>query len=65
MKASEIVAAIASRFSHRNDDDEGQVITEYTLVIVLLAVVPVTIVTTVGKDVSGVFAKIDTALTSS
>jgi Flp pilus assembly pilin Flp len=64
MRVREIVAAITSRFFHHDDVEEAQAIIEYALVLVLIAVVSVTILRTVGEDVSGVFAKIDDALTT-
>lgn len=65
MKGREIVAAIACTFRHWNDEeDEGQSMVEYALVIVLIAVVSMAVLKTVGEDVSGVFTKIDAALTT-
>jgi Flp pilus assembly pilin Flp len=64
MRVREIVAAITSRFIHQDDVEEAQAIVEYALLLVLIAVVSMTIIGTVGDNVSGVFVKIDEALTA-
>jgi pilus assembly protein Flp/PilA len=47
----------------RNEDEtEGQGLVEYALILVLISVVAITIMTTVGTQVSGVFQTISGSL---
>lgn len=45
-----------------NDETEGQGLVEYALILVLISVVAITIMTTVGGQVSDVFQSISDAL---
>ena len=44
------------------DEEEGQGLVEYALILVLISVVAIAIMTTVGGKVSSVFTSISTAL---
>ena len=44
------------------DEEEGQGLVEYALILVLISVVAIAIMTTVGGKVSGVFSSISTGL---
>ena len=56
---SQYVQYIAARFGlNLNDEEEGQGLVEYALIIVLIAVVCVAAVTLLGTTVRGVFQDI-------
>jgi len=44
------------------DDEDGQGMVEYALILVLIAVVVIVVLTTVGKQVKNVFSNISTGL---
>ncbi|MEO8898294.1 MAG: Flp family type IVb pilin [Candidatus Dormibacter sp.] len=44
------------------DDEEGQGMVEYALILVLIAVVVIVILTVVGKQVTNVFSNISSGL---
>ena len=46
------------------DDEEGQGMVEYALILVLIAVVVIVILTVVGKQVNNVFSNISSGLGS-
>ncbi len=48
--------------SLRHDDEDGQGMVEYALILVLIAVVVIVVLTTVGKKVDNVFSNISTGL---
>ena len=48
----------------RRDDDDGQGMVEYALILVLIAVVVIVVLTTVGKKVTNVFSNISSGLGS-
>jgi len=53
------------RLTHREaaaDDEEGQGMVEYALILVLIAVVVILVVSTVGKQVSNVFSNVSKGL---
>ena len=52
------------RLSRREaaDDEQGQGMVEYALILVLIAVVVILVVSTVGKDVSNVFSNVSKGL---
>jgi pilus assembly protein Flp/PilA len=52
--------AIKSILAH--DDEEGQGMVEYALILVLVAVVVIVVLTTVGKKVDNVFSNISSSL---
>lgn len=53
----EYVKALFYLFGN-DEETEGQGLVEYALILVLISVVAITIMTTVGTKVSGVFASI-------
>ena len=44
------------------DDEDGQGMVEYALILVLIAVVVIVVLTTVGKQAKNVFSNISTGL---
>jgi pilus assembly protein Flp/PilA len=44
------------------DDEDGQGMVEYALILVLIAVVVIVVLTTVGKQVKNVFSNISSGL---
>ncbi len=52
--------AIHRLFTH--DDERGQGMVEYALILVLIAVVVIVVLTTLGKKVSNVFSNISSGL---
>jgi pilus assembly protein Flp/PilA len=46
----------------RHDDEDGQGMVEYALILVLIAVVVIVVLTTVGKQVNNVFSNISHGL---
>jgi pilus assembly protein Flp/PilA len=46
----------------RHDDEDGQGMVEYALILVLIAVVVIVVLTTVGKQVTNVFSNISSGL---
>jgi Flp pilus assembly pilin Flp len=64
MNLTTAVAALAARLRRHDDEAEGQSIVEYSLLLVLLAVVSITILTTLGGKVSNVFSQISAGLGS-
>jgi pilus assembly protein Flp/PilA len=46
----------------RPDDEDGQGMVEYALILVLIAVVVIVVLTTVGKQVNNVFSNISHGL---
>jgi pilus assembly protein Flp/PilA len=44
------------------DREDGQALVEYALLLALIAVASITILTTLGGDVSRIFARIDSKL---
>ena len=46
----------------REDDERGQGMVEYALILVLIAVVVIVVLTTVGKKVENVFSNISSGL---
>ncbi len=46
----------------RHDDEEGQGMVEYALILVLIAVVVIVVLTTVGHQVRNVFSNISSGL---
>lgn len=44
------------------DDEDGQGMVEYALILVLIAVVVIVVLTTVGKQVKNVFSNVSTGL---
>jgi Flp pilus assembly pilin Flp len=44
------------------DREEGQALVEYALLLSLIAVASITILTTLGHSVAGIFSKINTEL---
>jgi pilus assembly protein Flp/PilA len=46
----------------RHDDEHGQGMVEYALILVLIAVVVIVVLTTVGKQVNNVFSNISHGL---
>jgi pilus assembly protein Flp/PilA len=45
-----------------HDDEDGQGMVEYALILVLIAVVVIVVLTTVGKQVKNVFSNISSGL---
>ena len=45
-----------------HDDEDGQGMVEYALILVLIAVVVIVVLTTLGKKVSNVFSNISSGL---
>jgi pilus assembly protein Flp/PilA len=45
-----------------HDDEDGQGMVEYALILVLIAVVVIVVLTTVGKQVKNVFSNVSTGL---
>ncbi len=45
-----------------HDDEDGQGMVEYALILVLIAVVVIVVLTTVGKKVENVFSNISSGL---
>ena len=48
--------------SEKNEDEEGQGMVEYALILVLIAVVVIVILTVVGKQVNNVFSNVSNGL---
>lgn len=46
----------------RHDDEDGQGMVEYALILVLIAIVVIVVLTTVGKKVENVFSNISSGL---
>ncbi len=46
----------------RHDDEDGQGMVEYALILVLIAVVVIVVLTTVGKKIDNVFSNISSGL---
>ncbi len=46
----------------RRDDEDGQGMVEYALILVLIAIVVIVVLTTVGRKVSNVFSNISSGL---
>jgi pilus assembly protein Flp/PilA len=46
----------------QRDDEDGQGMVEYALILVLIAVVVIVVLTTVGKQVHNVFSNISSGL---
>jgi pilus assembly protein Flp/PilA len=46
----------------RHDDEDGQGMVEYALILVLIAVVVIVVLTTIGKRVENVFSNISSGL---
>ncbi len=59
---STMLARIRRHLSHRDDDEEGQGMTEYALILVLIAVVVIVVLTVVGQQVNNVFSNISSGL---
>jgi pilus assembly protein Flp/PilA len=57
-----MVARMRRHLSQRDDDEEGQGMTEYALVLVLIAVVVIVVVTVVGQQVNNVFSNVSSGL---
>jgi pilus assembly protein Flp/PilA len=57
----EFVKALFGTFGN-DEEAEGQGLVEYALILVLISVVAITIMTTVGGQVSDVFTSISAAL---
>jgi pilus assembly protein Flp/PilA len=58
-------SSLASRLPFRDSEDEsGQGMVEYALILVLIAVVVIVILTVVGKQVNNVFSNISSGLSS-
>jgi pilus assembly protein Flp/PilA len=57
-----MLARIRQELSQRDDDEEGQGMTEYALILVLIAVVVIVILTVVGQQVNNVFSNISSGL---
>lgn len=58
----DVVVMFVSRFRQHDDEEEAQAMVEYALLLVLIAVVSVTALKTLGKEVSAVCEKISTDL---
>ena len=50
--------------TERDEDEEGQGMVEYALILVLIAVVVIVILTVVGRQVSNVFSNVSSGLNS-
>ena len=57
-----LAAALAPRSAE--DDEEGQGMVEYALILVLIAVVVIVILASVGKKVNNVFSNISSGLST-
>lgn len=60
--AAVVLAPIQRRLAQLRDDEEGQGMVEYALILVLIAVVVIVILTVVGQQVSNVFSNISSGL---
>jgi pilus assembly protein Flp/PilA len=59
-KAYSLYAAVRDRM----EDDEGQALVEYALILALIAVVSIAILQTLGLNVKRVFTSVDSSLSS-
>jgi pilus assembly protein Flp/PilA len=57
-----MLARVRQQLSQRDDDEEGQGMTEYALILVLIAVVIIVILTVVGQQVNNVFSNVSSGL---
>jgi pilus assembly protein Flp/PilA len=57
LRSTESVRRVLER-----DDEDGQGMVEYALILVLIAVVVIVVLTTVGKQVKNVFSNVSTGL---
>jgi pilus assembly protein Flp/PilA len=57
-----VLAPIQRRLAQLRDDEEGQGMVEYALILVLIAVVVIVILTLVGQQVNNVFSNISSGL---
>jgi pilus assembly protein Flp/PilA len=59
---SDLYLRLREQVVRAKDDEEGQGMVEYALILVLIAVVVIVILTVVGKQVSNVFSNISSGL---
>jgi pilus assembly protein Flp/PilA len=57
-----VLAPLQRRLAQLPDDEEGQGMVEYALILVLIAVVVIVILTLVGQQVNNVFSNISSGL---
>jgi pilus assembly protein Flp/PilA len=57
-----MLARIRRHLAQPDDDEEGQGMVEYALILVLIAVVVIVILTVVGQQVNNVFSNISSGL---
>lgn len=57
-----VLARIRQQLSQRREDEEGQGLVEYALILVLIAVVVIIILTVVGQQVNNVFSNVSSGL---
>jgi Flp pilus assembly pilin Flp len=55
------LGAITSRVQSLREED-GQALVEYTLILGLISVVAITVLTSIGTDVSSILSKVESAL---
>ena len=58
---SDLYLTVRARLANR-DDEEGQGMVEYALILVLIAIVVIIILTVVGQQVSNVFSNVSNGL---
>ena len=59
---SDLYLRLRETMVRAKDDEEGQGMVEYALILVLIAVVVIVILTVVGKQVNNVFSNISNGL---
>jgi pilus assembly protein Flp/PilA len=64
MNLTTAISALVAHLRNNDEETEGQSLVEYSLILVLIAVVSITILTTLGTKVSGVFQQISGGLGS-
>lgn len=59
---SDLYLKVRESMVRAQDDEEGQGMVEYALILVLIAVVVIVILTVVGKQVNNVFSNVSNGL---
>ena len=59
---SDLYLRVRETLVRAKDDEEGQGMVEYALILVLIAVVVIVILTVVGKQVNNVFSNVSNGL---
>ena len=57
-----LLPSIQRRLAQLRNDEEGQGLVEYALILVLIAVVVIVILTVVGQQVNNVFSNVSSAV---